>query len=163
MDIMGIPEKDLRANKPIHLWTAQDEKGGPKMVFAKVASITECDDWLDEAAKVEEIDKEMTALLSAGDLEGAREKRKKFSAALLAATKKYPGLTEADFNGVNWAQVMGGFWLLKTLSDPFDFSQAKTDATTREKLEMYPSGLLEKAISSMQKPAALSGSGNGTT
>lgn len=163
MEIMGIPEKDLRANKPIHIWMAQDEKGGPRMVFVKIASITDCDEWLEEAAKVEAIDKEMTALLSTGDIDGAREKRKEFSAALLDATKKYPGLTEADFKGVNWSQVMGGFWLLKTLSDPFDYSQAKTDATTREKLEMYPSGLLEKAISNMPKPAALSGSANGTT
>lgn len=147
MKICEIEESALRANKPIPLFTVDGvEYKTPLLAIAKA------EDWMVLAARVENLDRQMqnAAITGADSLEVRREFMRSLADAVFQYNPEALPREKLE-NSVTPAQLMSAFWMLRTLSDPFDFSQAMTMAVGAEQMAALPKGAIEMGLSRMQK------------
>jgi|SRR3990167_31523 len=149
MQIYGIEEKDLRANKPFTLFEVE---GKPYKV--RLLPIDKADDWLTQVELLAELDKLLMLAKSMG--ENTHEKSAQHRAALKQCVLDYDpvALPREELEGkLSAAQYMTALMILKAFNDPFDFSQLLNQAVISEQLAKLPTSLVERAIASMQKPS----------
>lgn len=158
MEILGLREADIRSNRPIELFSIDG-----KACYVKLLSVEKSEEWLEIANEVAEAERVVQEAMSGFDPEAAKAAHKEFRTKLREAVLAYPGVGAEAREKATWAQLMGAFWKLKSLNDPFDFSQAMTLESTRERIEKLPKGALELAMQKVgAKATSSASSGNGT-
>lgn len=141
MDIMGVSEAALRDNQHIVLFTV-----GGKSYATPLLSIAKASDWLERCEEADALDDAMQA--------GDRSKRREYLATIAELVYAYnpEALPKAEIEEfVSPAQMMAAFLKLRTLTDPFDMSQALAAATMEKQIGMLGPEAIRIGLSRMAK------------
>jgi len=134
---MAQTEREIRANKPVHLFTV-----GGKAYNVPILAINKADDWLAQTDILEVLEQEIQDNLS--DRKAKREAMRKFSAAISDLVFCYdPSLKREELEDkVNPAQMVDAYYRLKALTDPFENAQETVMEAVTKRLRGLPQNAL---------------------
>lgn len=143
-------EAEIKANRPLELFTVNG-----KTYTVKILPITQADEWLERMDQISELERKIG--LAGIDRTAAREARRKFNEGIYDAVFSYDphSVNRSEIEPhVTPEQMVEAFYKLVEVTDPFEQVQLRTLESLRVRLQGLPSGILEKAMSAIQKPTA---------